>query len=183
MGNSTSKAARRLPKRTEPPSWAGSGSQSSGAVPKRPIAREQKDQAIEDDARDPQFMNNLSRLGVVNVDHHMKAFQPHQKSREIIESQKQSEQEAISMQPSRNRVQASTLSFLLDKSKSASTRQEMIELADQYGVDIEILEKISQYVTSPSIKSDSVVRNVRNEDGEEELSVMAIWVQSRAFKT
>lgn len=90
----------------------------------------------------------------------------------MIESQKQSEQEASSMQPSRNRVQASTLSFLLDKSKSASTRQEMVELADKYGVDIEILEKLSQYVTSPSIRNDSVVRKVRNEDGEEELSVM-----------
>lgn len=32
--------------------------------------------AIEVDSRDPHFMSNLSRLGVVKVDHHMKAVRP-----------------------------------------------------------------------------------------------------------
>ena len=41
MGNASSKAARKLPKRTITPSWTESGIQSSGAVP---LAKEQKDQ-------------------------------------------------------------------------------------------------------------------------------------------
>ncbi|KAJ3717642.1 hypothetical protein DFJ43DRAFT_1099095 [Lentinula guzmanii] len=181
MGNATSKAARKLPKRAEPTTWT-SPSQSSGAALKRPLAGEKKDQAIEDDARDPHFMSNLSRLGAVKVDHHMQAVRPHQKSREMIESRIQSEQEAASMHPSRNHVQASTLTYLLDKSKSNASRQDIKELANKYGVDIEKIEKLSQHVTSPSINPNSVVRKVRNEDGEEELSVMAIWIESRALK-
>ncbi|GAW08450.1 hypothetical protein LENED_010509 [Lentinula edodes] len=164
MGNVASKApktARKLPKRTEPPTWTDYNStnpqqQSSGAVHKRPLAGEMKDETIEVDSRDPHFMSNLSRLGVVKVDHHMKAVRPHQRSRDMIESRRQSEREAASMHPSRNHVQASTLSYLLDKSKSNASRRELTELAD---------------------------RKVRNQDGEEELSVMAIWVESRALKT
>lgn len=41
MGNATSKAARKLPKRSETPSWTGSVPQSK---PKKPVAREHKDQ-------------------------------------------------------------------------------------------------------------------------------------------
>ncbi|KAJ3886427.1 hypothetical protein GG344DRAFT_57475 [Lentinula edodes] len=180
MGNVASKApktARKLPKRTEPPTWTGYNSinpqqQSSGAVHKKPLAGEKKDEAIEVDSRDPHFMSNLSRLGVVKVDHHMKAVRPHQRSRDMIESRRQSEQEAASMHPSRNHVQASTLSYLLDKSKSNASRRELTELTEKYGVDIEKIESLSRHITSPSINSNSVVRKVRNQDGEEELSVM-----------
>ncbi|KAJ3772368.1 hypothetical protein FB446DRAFT_736923 [Lentinula raphanica] len=178
MGNASSKAARKFPKHVEPLTRI-----TPSATSKRPLAAEKKDQTIEEDARDPHFMSNLSRLGAVKVDHHMQAVRPHQKSREMIESRVQSEQEAASMHPSRNHIQASTLTFLLDKTKSTASRQEIKELADKYGVDLEKIEMLTQHVTSPSINPNSVVRKVRNEDGEEELSVMAIWVESQALKT
>lgn len=44
MGNATSKAARKLPKRSETPSWTGSGSTISQSKPKKPVAKEHKDQ-------------------------------------------------------------------------------------------------------------------------------------------
>ncbi|KIK59719.1 hypothetical protein GYMLUDRAFT_44152 [Collybiopsis luxurians FD-317 M1] len=193
MGNATSKAARKLPRRADPSSWAESGSTASGMLPKTPLAREVKDQAIQDDTRDPHFMSNLSRLGAVNVDYNVNAVRPqHRKTRdgmktlslhrEMIETRIQSEQEASSMHPSRNHIQASTLTYLLDQSKSNISRRELAELTDKYGMDIEKLEKLSQRITSPSINPDSVVRKVQNEDGEEELSVMAIWAESLAFK-
>ncbi|KAJ4488155.1 hypothetical protein J3R30DRAFT_3433449 [Lentinula aciculospora] len=176
MGNATSKAARKFPKRAEPPTWTSTASSSPQAFPKRP------DQSIEQDAQDSNYMSNLARLGVAKVDHHMQAVRPHQKSREMIESRVQSEEEAASMHPSRNHIQASTLSYLLDKSKSHASRQEIRELADKYNVDIEKIEGLSRYFTTPSINPNSVVRKVRNEDGEEELSVLAIWVEYRGLK-
>ncbi|KAE9406370.1 RCC1/BLIP-II [Gymnopus androsaceus JB14] len=73
----------------------------------------------------------------------------------MIESQRQSEQEAISMQPSRNRVQASALSYLLDKSKSNASRREMEELAEKYGMDIGKLENLSDAQTLVPNTSDT----------------------------
>lgn len=52
------------------------------------------------------------------------------------------------------------------------SRQELEKLAEKYGMDIGKLERLSQHVTSPSIKNNSAVRSVRKEDGEEEVSVM-----------
>ncbi|KAF5391396.1 hypothetical protein D9757_002045 [Collybiopsis confluens] len=166
MGNATSKTARKLPKRAHPPS----GSQ-------RVAAREVKDQAIQDDAQDPDFMSNLSRLGVVNVDHNMKTVRPHEKARKMIERRIESEEQAASMHATRNHVQASTLTYLLDQRKSNISEQELASLTDKYGMDIEKLEGVSAHIASPSISGESVVRRVRNEDGEEEVAAMAIWVK------
>lgn len=104
MGSSASKAARKLPKRVETPAWAGKRTPSPGEPPAG-VSREQiRDrlasehrtegvsvelslsvfgtrfmvdlQAIEKDARDPDFLANLRRLGPVKVDHHMKPVRP-----------------------------------------------------------------------------------------------------------
>jgi hypothetical protein len=104
MGSSASKAARKLPKRAEPPTWAGKRTPNPGQPdPPAGVTREQVREnlasaqrtegasatissgsastqfmvsAIEKDARDPHFLANLQQLGPVKVDHHMKTVRP-----------------------------------------------------------------------------------------------------------
>src|ERR1700691_1385309 len=96
MGATSSKAARKLPKRTETPSWAGGRTtnpvvtESQRPVGPRPSETKNEGRfmflnvptcdhwtdfpAIDREARDPQLLSNLSRLGPVRVDHHMQSY-------------------------------------------------------------------------------------------------------------
>jgi hypothetical protein len=94
MGSTSSKAARKLPKRTEVPSWTSGTTQAPnvdsvrpGTRSTRPLASEEKNEgssqnvslwfepvgmtfytlAIVNDAADPHFLSNLNRLGPVSV--------------------------------------------------------------------------------------------------------------------
>ncbi|KAK1232982.1 hypothetical protein PQX77_003896 [Marasmius sp. AFHP31] len=183
MGSASSKAARKLPKRSEVPSWTA----SRPAVPPhsnvgtrngRPLASETKDEAITQDSRDPHFLANLNRLGPVNVNQPPQLMRTAsvEKSRQLLESRLRADQEASSSIPARNRVSAPTLSTLLDRRKSARSQDEVDALVQKYGIDPAKFGAVSRYVNSPSIQGGSTLRTV-GKDGEENVSVLAVWVE------
>ncbi|KAF5365615.1 hypothetical protein D9758_003188 [Tetrapyrgos nigripes] len=176
MGGASSKAARKLPKRTDAALSASRPSAAPKAPQKLLVAEEHRNEVIDSDSGDPHFLSNLNRLGPVKVDHHMQAMRPGQRTRDMLESRMQSEREAFSLQSSPNRVQAPTLSYLLDKRKSTASKHDIEDLAQKYGLKVDKLDSVARYVTTPSIQGDSIVRTV-GEDGEERISAMAVWIE------
>lgn len=85
-----------------------------------------------------------------------------------LQSRLQSEQQASSSQGTRNRIVAAALMDLLDAKKalSATDSNGLQALAEKYNIDLEKLQRVSQYVNSPTVDPESVVRKV-NEDGSE----------------
>ncbi|KAG2146903.1 uncharacterized protein EDB93DRAFT_1250693 [Suillus bovinus] len=200
MGISSSKAARKLPK--EKPSWAGSRTplKQDGAQDirrPRPLAFENKTDAVESDAKDPQFMSKLSQLGPVRVDHHMRSVRTvrHPSSTEyrtyqVLDSSQaesvqqmhrsrlQSEVEALPLHSTRNRLLASSLSELLESRKTVKSQAELQALAEQYHIDVTKLDELAKFVNTPSIDESTIVRST-NQEGEETLTMMARWVDPK----
>ncbi|KAK0483442.1 hypothetical protein IW261DRAFT_1561267 [Armillaria novae-zelandiae] len=174
MGAASSKVARKYPKMTENPSWAGARSTRTVDAATRPKASEVKNQDIERDAQDPHFLSNLNRLGQVRVDHHMQSFQPTASKSSVLRSRALSESEESSS-AGRN-VYAATLSSILNHRKSCTTRLDVDNLARNYKIDVQKLESISKFVNSPSIDSGSIVKTV-DEDGNESRSMLAVWIK------
>ncbi|KAL4067576.1 hypothetical protein V8B97DRAFT_2005426 [Scleroderma yunnanense] len=175
MGGATSKIVRRLPK--EKPSWSGTRTPtSSNAVPEafrsgtgRPLASETKNEAVEADGKDPQFMAKLNMLGPVRVDHHtIQGTQPYC-------PRTQSETEVKDTQATRNHLLATALSEFLDARKSLTTIAELQSLAAQYHLDVDKIQTLCNHFNSPSIDESTVVRQT-NEEGEESVTMMARWV-------
>ncbi|KAG7092294.1 hypothetical protein E1B28_008656 [Marasmius oreades] len=158
MGSTGSKAAQKLPRRPEVPLW---NVPRPGALPskdghrQRPLASEKKDEMITEDAKDPDFMANLTRLGPVKVNQSSQVVRTAnvEKSRQLLKSRIRADQEASAV---RNRVSASTLSFLLDQRKSAKTIGDVEALISKYGIDW---------------------AKTIGKDGEENVTVLAVWVE------
>ncbi|KAF9002024.1 hypothetical protein BDQ17DRAFT_1390969 [Cyathus striatus] len=144
MGSSASKAARKLPKRAEPPLSVG----SKAPPPHRPRASEHKTEDIERDAQDPHFLANLNRLGPVRVDHHMQTIR--------LEAT-QSEHEASSTQPTKNRLTAFSLTELLDARKAARGQADIEQLAEKFGLDLQQMQNVTRFVSSPSVDSSKKI--------------------------
>ncbi|OJA14003.1 hypothetical protein AZE42_07007 [Rhizopogon vesiculosus] len=184
MGNSSSKAARRLPK--EKPSWAGtrtpseqgSAQETRRSMPSRPLAFEHRTDAVEADAKDPQFMSKLSRLGPVQVDHHMRPVRPADYIQNMYRSRIQSEVEASPSHSTRNRLLAASLSELLESRKTIKSQAELQALAERYGIDVTKLTELARFINTPSIDGGTIVKTV-NQDGEETLTMMAQWVDPK----
>ncbi|KAL0947114.1 hypothetical protein HGRIS_013249 [Hohenbuehelia grisea] len=188
MGSSASKAARKLPKRTDTPSWAGARTPSAShdapgrlperELPQRPLASEYKTEGIQKDSGDPDFLANLSRLGPVRVDHHMQSVHPVPDATRMLNSRKQFEQELDASQgiPPRNRLPAYALSELLDARKSAISQAAINDLAVKYNIDPEKLELLGRTVNSPSVDPSTTVKSVDKEENES-VSMTAVWVE------
>ncbi|KAI9566474.1 hypothetical protein HD554DRAFT_1117855 [Boletus coccyginus] len=181
MGSASSKAARKLPR--EKPSWPAGSRIPATAEPARlrperpPLASESKNEAIDKDAKDPHFMEKLNQLGPVRVDHHMQTVQAVTASdiQNMYHSRMRSEAEASGLQSRKNRLLASSLTELLEARKSITTSAELEMLAKRYRMDATKLEQISRVVNTPSIDGSTVVRTT-DEHGEEDLTMMAHWV-------
>ncbi|KAG0705154.1 hypothetical protein DFH29DRAFT_907784 [Suillus ampliporus] len=184
MGSSSSKAARRLPK--EKPSWAGTRtpSEQGGAqetqrsMPSRPLAFENKTDAVEADAKDPQFMSKLSQLGPVRVDHHMQSVRQADYVQQMYRSRLQSEVEASPSHSTRNRLLAASLSDLLESRKTVKSQAELQALAERYHIDVTKLTELARFINTPSIDESTIVRS-SNQDGEETLTMTAHWVDPK----
>ncbi|TFY61714.1 hypothetical protein EVJ58_g4339 [Rhodofomes roseus] len=135
-------------------------------------------QAIERDAKDPQFMAMLSKLGPVKVDHHMQTVRPAQQGADqvqrVFQARQRSEEDARSLTPTRNRMLAGTLYELLEERKSASTREELEKLASRYEIDVDKLESVARFVNSPSVDEGSVRKEV-DRDGVEQVKMKVRW--------
>ncbi|TCD65405.1 hypothetical protein EIP91_002704 [Steccherinum ochraceum] len=181
MGGASSKAARQFPKSGSIQTPRTSARPSMPEVRPDtkvniPRASETRTAAIEEDAKDPHLAANLTRLGPVRVDHHMKTIQPmvDQVSR-TFQSRLQSEQQATSSGSTRNRLVVSALTSLLDEKKASSRSGDLQSLADLYHIDLAQLQRIVRYVNSPSVDPESVVRTL-NDDGTERTTMKAMWV-------
>lgn len=178
MGNASSKAARRLPKRTESPSWAGARTPPPAKHPQAQDKRasDVKTEAIERDSQDPHLLANLNRLGPVRVDHHMQAVRLTSDTNNFFRTREHSEHEVFKLQLPRNHLHSIALSNLLDERKSATSQSELQRLADRYGVDVWKLENLARFVSSPSVRGGRAVRTV-TKDGEESITMTAVWIE------
>ncbi|KAJ7489893.1 hypothetical protein B0H11DRAFT_2229405 [Mycena galericulata] len=174
MGSSSSKATRTLPKRVTSAPW-------SGARAPRPAdsfaeaVSETRNDVINQDSKDPQFLSKLRQLGPVRVDHHMHAAAL---TKHMFDSRVRSENEAATTLQTQNRVQAPMLSRLLDERKSIRTRRDMEFLAKRFGLDLQKLDAVSDFLNTPSVHQKSTVR-VNGKDGEERQIMRAVWVEPR----
>ena len=80
----------------------------------------------------------------------------------------------------RNRLNAATLSTLLDDRKFATSRSDLDRLAARYTVDVSILERLAGFVNSPSIGEGTVVRTV-SDDGQEKVTMQVCQVTESPF--
>ncbi|KAF8559528.1 hypothetical protein OG21DRAFT_1480297 [Imleria badia] len=187
MGSAPSKAARKLP-REKPCGPTVTGSRIPAAAeparlrPERPLAFENKNEAIERDAKDPHFMEKLNRLGPVRVDHHMQTVRAASDIQNMYRSRIRSEAEASGLQTTKDRLLASSLTELLEARKSITGSAELEALAKQYHIDVAKLEQISRVVNTPSIDESTVVRTM-GKHGEESVTMMARWIDPVLSRT
>ncbi|KAF8448010.1 hypothetical protein L210DRAFT_2831911 [Boletus edulis BED1] len=174
MGSASSKVARKLPReKPRGPTDLRATTEPARLRPERPLASESKNEAIENDAKDPHFMEKLSQLGPVRVDHH--CMQTVRATRSDVQtmyrSRMRSEAEAARAQPTKNCLLVSSLTELLEARKSVTDRAELETLATRYHMDATKLEQLARAVNTPSMDKRMVVRH-----GEESVTMMARWV-------
>ncbi|KAF7295087.1 hypothetical protein MIND_01047000 [Mycena indigotica] len=159
MGASTSKTVRALPKRpaTPHPPW-------SGARPSRPTqaASETKNQGKKNMVWFEFTTQAALQLGQVRVDHHMQTVNLEQTVRNTSNSRLHAEADAATL----NHIPASTFSRLLDERKAVRTRRDMQFLAKRFGLEVEKLDLVAQFVTTPSVRANSQQR-VAQQDGSD----------------
>ncbi|KAL5533310.1 hypothetical protein ACEPAF_5086 [Sanghuangporus sanghuang] len=180
MGNKASKASRKLPSKPSA-SWAGAKTDRSvpSRLPRSPAASETKDAYIQQDAtdpiQDPRFLEKLKHLGPVKVDHHMSpVFPTNTHMKHVLQSRQTSEEEAASYTPPRNRLRASELFSVLEARKTSHSPNQLQEVARQYNVDLDVLERLARFVNTPSIIEESR-RKVIDEEGKERFTVLVAW--------
>ncbi|KZS99012.1 hypothetical protein SISNIDRAFT_480599 [Sistotremastrum niveocremeum HHB9708] len=180
MGSSSSKAKLQLPKSpSNRPSWAGARKEDFNNVhptARRPIpqASETKNEDIMNDSKDPHLLSNLSRLGAVYVPPKELSTRPSEQRTRSFLTRKESEQEAVSGVPIRNRLQARVLAELLNERKSVTSHAELLALAERYSMDADVLERLSVYVNTPSVSENQTIRLV-GKDGDDRILMKAIW--------
>lgn len=91
--------------------------------------------------------------------------------KDMLHSRDISEQQASSSAQTRNRVLAGSLYQLLEERKNVRSRDELTSLANSYGMDETVLERLAQTINSPSI-AEETRRMVTNDAGEERMTVM-----------
>ncbi|OCF30827.1 hypothetical protein I317_03664 [Kwoniella heveanensis CBS 569] len=132
----------------------------------------EKDDAITRDAMDPQFMNNLSRLGQVRI-HDAGEFVPAQAQRTLLS--RVPEYINPSPAPPANHLTIPLLVSLLDRLKSlpSTSATDVASLYKEYGVDKSVMDDVRKWVNSVSVAESD---EVRVEDGEEVREMKAVWV-------
>ncbi|KAH9854057.1 hypothetical protein C2E23DRAFT_80170 [Lenzites betulinus] len=180
MGSAASKPARKLAKTA--PAWAGARTSNPAAqvppratIPQASETKNDKNEAIEQDSKDPHLLANLSKLGAVQVDHHMQTFKPAAAQvQHLFQTRLRSEDQARSARPPHNHLVAVSLMDLLEERKFAHTRKEIDGLAEKYDIDPDKLERLARHVNSVSVSPDSVNRWV-SDDGTERTTMLASW--------
>lgn len=122
-------------------------------------------------------MSKLSQLGQVQVPNPQlgQRLRPQSdRSFNMIRAREASEQMAASNTVPSNRVLALSLSDVLDARKSARSTQEIGEIAQSYGMDIQTLQRVARFVNTPSVAPQNVTRIV-GKDGEEKTTMLATW--------
>ncbi|GAA5925789.1 hypothetical protein JCM1841_006317 [Sporobolomyces salmonicolor] len=157
MGNSFSKAASkakpsRIPAFGQKP--IGHQVAERGGRPAEPMpqASETKSEAIMRDAQDPTFARNLAALGQVRVPGKgMPTLRTDNPMLGILEERRRIDDTAAAGITTPNLLSARGLSNLFDDRKECRTREELDELATEYGMDPRLVEDLARHINSPSI--------------------------------
>ncbi|GAA5820713.1 hypothetical protein JCM10212_000838 [Sporobolomyces blumeae] len=146
----------------EPPSNRGQGS-----------ASETKSQQILHDARDPDLARNLQMLGQVKVPGKGLASTLHTDNAMLgILQERQRVDDAVAAGVSTpNELSARSLANLLDDRKTATTQEEVDQVATDYGMDPKLVEELARHINAPSI---SMV--LPSNDPDEDERRLAKWV-------
>ncbi|KAI9457803.1 hypothetical protein BJY52DRAFT_1271413 [Lactarius psammicola] len=185
MGSASSKATRAFPavKPGKSPSWGGA--RTPAHDPKTPPLTNGTANLIQRDARDPQLLANLNRLGPVRVDHHMQTVRTQARFKELFQSRARSEDEAASMRIPRNHLLVSSLVALLEERQNvmsgggddAKTRDDnaaaLRQLAEKYGMDVERLESLARSVNVPRVREGGV-RYIKDAQSGEETAISEV---------
>lgn len=89
----------------------------------------------------------------------------------MLHSRDISEQQASSSTQTRNRILAGSLHQLLEDRKNVHSRAEFASLANSYGMDGSVLERLARTINTPSVAEDTR-RMVTSETGEERMTVL-----------
>lgn len=86
--------------------------------------------------------------------------------RHILQTQEASEQQATSRVPPKNRILAGELFEILERRKTARSVEEIHQIAMQYNLDPEALDRLTRVVNTPSV-IPGTRRKAVGENGEE----------------
>jgi len=92
----------------------------------------------------------------------------------LFESRAKPEFEASFPQLPKNHLYSSTLTELLNQRKSAHTQRDIEKLSKEFGLDLDKVESLVRFVTSPSVIGTAI--HSVGKDGEESMST-AVWVE------
>ncbi|KZT54575.1 hypothetical protein CALCODRAFT_456463 [Calocera cornea HHB12733] len=181
MGASSSKAARQATQAAAKPrpSWAGATAESIEAAARaRPStvgrASATKDEFIKQDSQDPQLLAQLNRLGPVSVTPQNMPFQTAQSVRMARIYQSRQANEELQETDQRNRTSASSLADMLNERKEARTQADLVNIAKDYSVDVEVLNTLARYVNAPTV-GPQIQREIKDEDDEGMPKFNAHW--------
>ncbi|SPO23275.1 uncharacterized protein UTRI_01953 [Ustilago trichophora] len=166
-------------------------------------ASETKSADIMRDAYDPQFLQNLSRLGQVKVPKNATNYQPTDQMLRILEAREKATLDNInsadflsssssSSAPAKTpsgppRISANTITLLLDDRKHCETRKDLERLAVEYDLPLETIETLAKYYNSPTMGEEvrDETEKMKQEDQanrQEERAppkVRAVWVEPK----
>jgi len=169
MGSTASKTARK--------SLKSSRVTATEPINKNRLPDSHRTKEIEQDAGDPHFLANLSRLGPVRVNHSMETTRPDpmgSTTNRLFESRAKPEFEASSPHLPKNYLYSSTLTELLNQRKSAHTQKDLEKLSKEFGIELDKVESLVRFVTSPSVIGKAI--HSVGKDGEGSMST-AVWVE------
>jgi len=150
---------------------------------RQPWASETKDEAILKDARDPQLLANLNRLGPVRVDHHMQTVRTQASYTELFQSRARAEDQASSMRIPRNHLLVSSLVALLEERQNVLAGGDAAglgRLAEKYAMDVGRVESLARSVNVPRVREGGV-RYIKDAQSGEETAISEVaWRESVA---
>ncbi|EPQ27757.1 uncharacterized protein PFL1_04894 [Pseudozyma flocculosa PF-1] len=161
-------------------------------------ASETKTQDIMRDASDPQLLQNLARLGAVNVPKHSTNYQPTDQMLRILAARSKASLDpsdhtagsattptAASSSRSPNastaaseRVSATTLSLLLDDRKHCETHADLEKLAVEYDLPLATIQQLARHFNSPTM-GDEIREDERERERDDTAPAKfkALWVE------
>ncbi|KAE8234793.1 hypothetical protein CF326_g178 [Tilletia indica] len=199
-GPASASAAREVPRQSN--AAAFQAGQSQGPKPygyDKHSASETKTREIMDDAGDPTLLQNLQRLGPVDVEHPHSPLNDrnshHGSMIQILAArardveQAEGEEHDInnahdspsgSTAPPPLRLSPSTIATLLDERKDCTSRKDLETLAIEYDVPVDVIEGLARYFNTPSVSesmgnAERRARMQMDEDNEGPPLVYAVW--------